>query len=188
MSLIDSINDQILIYQKRYPDEDLSELLLQLADEGHDGTWDYLSRHNMRGHITASVFAVNPARTHVLLIDHAFLKMWLQPGGHWEGDTSLALAASRECVEETGAVCKIEEEIPLDIDSHIIPENEKKGEASHTHHDFVYLATVDPTDPLTHQIDEVHAAKWVPIVDILNLDNRLSRLGRKVTGYIVYPE
>lgn len=181
--MINLLESQIAVYQTRYPDEDLSSLLSQLDDERSDDSWPFLSRHNMRGHITASAFVVNPARTHVLLIDHAFLKMWLQPGGHWECDVSLLDAARREVVEETGVICEIEESVPLDIDSHTIPANEKKNEDAHVHHDFVFLATADPEAELTHQVEEVHEAKWIPIADIMGLGNRLSRIAGKITGY-----
>ena len=38
------------------------------------------------GHFTASAFVVSPDGTKVLLVEHARLGRWLQPGGHIEAD------------------------------------------------------------------------------------------------------
>jgi 8-oxo-dGTP pyrophosphatase MutT (NUDIX family) len=77
---------------------------LRLAYRDHlaahpDGVW----RSCADGHITASALVVDPGRGRVLLTHHRKLRMWLQTGGHCEpGDTTLAGAALREAVEESG--------------------------------------------------------------------------------------
>jgi 8-oxo-dGTP pyrophosphatase MutT (NUDIX family) len=49
------------------------------------------------GHLTASAWVVNPAKTHVMLTHHRKFNCWLQLGGHVdEGDESLLTAALRE--------------------------------------------------------------------------------------------
>jgi len=55
------------------------------------------------GHITASAVVLDADGSHVLLTLHPRVGAWLQLGGHCEpGDTTLAGAALREAVEESG--------------------------------------------------------------------------------------
>jgi hypothetical protein len=47
------------------------------------------------GHVTASAWIVDPARTRVLLTHHRKLGRWLQLGGHTDGDPDVRRAALR---------------------------------------------------------------------------------------------
>jgi 8-oxo-dGTP pyrophosphatase MutT (NUDIX family) len=75
------------------------------------------------GHITASALVVDPGRGRVLLTHHRKLRMWLQTGGHCEpGDTTLAGAALREAVEESGiAGLTLLPGGPARLDRHVTP-------------------------------------------------------------------
>ena len=65
---------------------------------------DPFARRRAPAHVTASVLLTDPSRTRALLVLHARVGLWMQPGGHVEaGDASLAAAAWREAREETGA-------------------------------------------------------------------------------------
>ncbi|MFJ5232664.1 NUDIX hydrolase [Kitasatospora sp. NPDC088391] len=64
-----------------------------------EGVW----RACVPAHITASALVVDPAGERVLLTLHPKVGLWLQMGGHCEpGDGTLAAAALREAVEESG--------------------------------------------------------------------------------------
>lgn len=102
-------------YLLRFPGE-VSALALLSAQMLEEPDTLHL-RSNMRGHITTSALVLDHTCTNVLLIDHRFLKEWLQPGGHYEDGpdnpavlSSLAyprvlyLSALREVEEETGVV------------------------------------------------------------------------------------
>jgi len=148
-------------YLEKYLDEkeSLSLLFEQIKD-----TEDLISRKNFRGHITASglVFFQNK----VLLIFHNKLQKYIQPGGHCdEEDTSILDVAKREVLEETGLQTEAYGEkftVPLYIDSHKIPENEKKNEPEHYHHDFLFLLKLLDDKILLDQ-NEVSDYKWVDI-------------------------
>ncbi|QWE21105.1 NUDIX hydrolase [Polynucleobacter sp. AP-Kolm-20A-A1] len=102
------------------------------------------SRKNSEGHITASGLAIQDDK--VLLIFHPYIKRWLQPGGHVDDGESPVEAAIREVYEETGYICELDtdNQDPIDIDIHEIPENPKKGEGAHLHIDLLYkLKVVD---------------------------------------------
>jgi 8-oxo-dGTP pyrophosphatase MutT (NUDIX family) len=83
----------------------------------------------------------------ILLIHNKALQKWLVPGGHYEKeDLTMINNAKRELEEETGIKNfylhpwhKKNKIIPINIDTHFIPENKKKQEKEHYHHDFNYI-------------------------------------------------
>jgi len=144
----------------------LAALQAQLVDPGGE---DVFARSTMRGHITASALVLSTDHSKLLLIHHRVIGRWLQPGGHVEPGQDLWTSACREVTEETGATA-IERlalgpfgAIPIDIDSHAIAANPRKGEGAHWHHDFLYLARADDSAALQAQLDEVHAVRWAPL-------------------------
>lgn len=97
------------------------------------------SRHQFTpGHITCTGLVLAPDGDRVLLIHHRRLNRWLLPGGHVEPyDASVADAARREVVEETGAVLVPDASVSLiGADVHGIPSNGR--EPYHLHHDLLF--------------------------------------------------
>jgi 8-oxo-dGTP pyrophosphatase MutT (NUDIX family) len=125
----------------------------------------HLLRSTLPGHITASGFVVARRTGRVLLIAHKRLGRLLQPGGHVEGgDASLAHAAAREVLEETGVV--VSEGRLVDIDIHTIPAGRGSAgvqEPEHDHYDFRFLFFVHDESTLTPQEAEVHGCQWVSL-------------------------
>jgi 8-oxo-dGTP pyrophosphatase MutT (NUDIX family) len=146
---------------------------------GTDGSL-VCSRRNLAGHITASAFVLSPDRAKALLVHHAKLRKWVQPGGHVEdADPDLAAAAHREAIEETGlAAVRLAREGIFDIDIHPIPDNPRKGEPAHRHYDVRFLFVAgDETVAIS---DESTASAWVPLAEIAVCDApSLSRMARK---------
>lgn len=142
---------------------------------------DISVRSNMTGHLTSSAAVLSEDGSKVLLIDHAFLKKWLTPGGHYEGPDGLFESALREVAEETGVDDAVAHAwttstgIPLDIDSHDIPAQPRKNEAAHVHHDFLFLATAPERADLSAQLAEVHAAVWAPLEQLADSDDERVR-------------
>ena len=171
-------------YLERFPGE--RHGLLTLADQLATDAGDLFARHNMRGHVTTSALVVDTRADSALVIHHAALGRWLQPGGHHEGAEPLQASAAREAIEETGVQgllawpCTPWDALPLDIDSHPIPARPAKGEGAHVHHDFIYLFTADSCSPLRPDPDEVTQARWVPRAEFAALpEPRFARLAAK---------
>ncbi|AXK43921.1 NUDIX hydrolase [Erythrobacter aureus] len=184
MSIIREITAQTDAYLKHFPEEE--ERIRPFTDHLKVGPATILDRKTMFGHITASAFIVDPSTRSALLVHHKSLNLWLQPGGHYEGDPSLQDAALREATEETG-ISRLrlmpiagETSTPLDIDTHAIPAKPAKGEGDHRHHDFVFLMQASADETIQPQEEEVVEAKWVPLDDIAKFDNvRMKRLALK---------
>ncbi len=129
-----------------------------------------LSRKNLAGHITASAFIINESSKQVLLLEHKSLGRLLQPGGHIdEVDKTLLESVYREIEEETGLkkhdlklrpLLTSKLEVPIDIDTHEIPENIKKQEPKHYHHDFRYLFTTNNSNVVFNPAESNNYA-WV---------------------------
>lgn len=119
---------------------------------------DALHRSCLEGHVTGSALVVDPSRCAALLIHHAKLDRWLQPGGHVDGNGDLAEAAVREATEEVGIqglrVC----EPAIDLDIHEIPE--RGDEPAHLHLDVRYLVLAPPGSAPTIN-HESFDARWV---------------------------
>jgi 8-oxo-dGTP pyrophosphatase MutT (NUDIX family) len=113
------------------------------------------------GHFTASAIVLSPERDAALLIFHAKLGLWLQPGGHVDAaDADLFEAARREVREEVGI-----SELDgggrgiLDLDVHSIPGF--ASEPAHEHFDVRFLLVA--RSRAFEKSDEVRAARWVPL-------------------------
>lgn len=103
-------------------------------------TPDCFERSHTAGHITGSAWVVSPDGEKALLTLHRKLRLWVQPGGHADGDPDILRVALREALEETG----IKGLTPLcpdiyDIDIHLIPARPQSGDPEHLHYDVRYL-------------------------------------------------
>ncbi|MGF7228500.1 MAG: NUDIX domain-containing protein [Candidatus Saccharibacteria bacterium] len=161
------IKDVFDKYLQLYPNEVNN---LRLLSEQLKQADDITTRENFVGHVTASAFIVNEHTKQVLLLEHKTLGKLLQPGGHIDpGDTTLVEAALREIEEETGLrqadlmlrpVLPNERFVPFDVNTHYIPENPKKAEPGHYHHDFRYIYTTQNSS-VEIDLSESSTYKWV---------------------------
>ncbi len=112
------------------------------------------------GHITGSVWLVNDEMTHVLLTHHKKLGMWIQLGGHADGDPDIQSVAMKEAQEESGITgLTFAHEGIFDIDIHPIPNK------CLFHYDVRYLIQAPPgaTYTVSH---ESHDLAWVSLVKL----------------------
>jgi 8-oxo-dGTP pyrophosphatase MutT (NUDIX family) len=97
---------------------------------------------NPGAHITASAVVVAAGLDQVLLCLHGRMNKWVQLGGHCEPvDASVADAAMREALEESGIEGLALAPVPIDLDIH--PVNCRHGQSLHYDIRFALLAPVD---------------------------------------------
>jgi ADP-ribose pyrophosphatase YjhB (NUDIX family) len=81
---------------------------------------DAMARSCAPGHLTASTVVLDATLSRVLLTLHPRVGRWLQLGGHCEDDASLAGAALREALEESGIPGIRLDPVPVHLDVHPI--------------------------------------------------------------------
>ena len=131
-------------------------------------------RHFEPGHFTASAFVLNPSGERLLLIHHAKLGRWLQPGGHVDpADADLLAAARRELAEEAGltAVDAVGPK-PFDLDVHAIPAF--GAEPAHRHFDVRFLFRA--RGEALRAGSDARAARWSPLATMALVDSDASVL------------
>jgi 8-oxo-dGTP pyrophosphatase MutT (NUDIX family) len=107
---------------------------------------------------------IDAPRSRVLLLHHARLGRWLQPGGHAEPSDATPLAgALRELHEESGLadaspLCGAHGSALVDLDVHEIPA--RGEEPAHLHFDLRYAFAVDGGGALRISA-ESNALRWI---------------------------
>jgi 8-oxo-dGTP pyrophosphatase MutT (NUDIX family) len=168
--------EALQVYGKKWPDEEETvHRCLALLEHP-----DSFQRSHLPGHFTGSAFIVDPKHTHTLLVHHAKLNRWLQPGGHADGETDVANVARREANEETGVLrlTLVVDEI-YDLDIHPIPA--RKDFSAHDHYDIRFLFQASPEDPITVS-EESHDVRWIRLSELerYNDEPSLLRLRHKL--------
>jgi 8-oxo-dGTP pyrophosphatase MutT (NUDIX family) len=139
-------------------------------------------RDHLPGHITGSAWIVNDDRTKVLLVHHAKLNRWLQPGGHADGEEDVLNVALREAQEETGVLqFNLLQEKIFDLDIHPIPA--RKDFPEHLHYDVRFLFQANEKDKIIIS-DESHDVKWILLSELAdyNPETSIQRLAKKLFG------
>ena len=117
------------------------------------------------GHLTGSAFVLDEGGRGLLMVHHARLGKWLQPGGHGEaGETDPFAVALREVLEETGLSSLRPHpgaRQPFDLDVHAIPAR-PGGEPAHLHLDIRYALLAAPGQ-VPRASAESQAVAWVPL-------------------------
>jgi len=131
------------------------------------------------GHVTGSAWVLSPDRRRVLLTHHRKLDLWLQLGGHADGECDVRLVALREAREESGLVrVRLLADAIFDVDVHSIPARAR--EPAHFHYDVRFVCEADDMEPLVVS-DESHDLAWVELdrVAVLSADRSVLRMVRK---------
>lgn len=149
----------------------LTEAQLQMSQLlGAAGERAFRRDHLQPGHFTASAFVLGPDRASLLLIFHKKLRLWLQPGGHFELDDLDHVAAARREVSEEVGLRDLELLSSLyDLDVHAIPENAREGQ--HLHFDLRVLLLSQT--PEVRASDEVEAARYFSLRELIEAPDQL---------------
>lgn len=124
------------------------------------------------GHVTGSAWLVDPAATSLLLTHHKKLDMWLQLGGHSDGEPDTAEVALREAREESGLEVTLLDRAIFDLDVHEIPA--RKDDPAHYHFDVRFRLQAASRNYVVS--DESHDLAWVPIADLETVTRETSIL------------
>ncbi|QEG33279.1 NUDIX hydrolase [Bythopirellula goksoeyrii] len=177
-------------YSAHYPYEaEVAARIRQLVESSPD----CFERTCRPGHVTGSAWVLSQDCKKCLLVHHAKLDRWLQPGGHADGDTAIQEVALKEVREETGLV-ELELPatdgvlVPLDLDVHLIPARYSPTgeliEDAHEHHDVRFLVIARADQPITVS-EESHDLGWFTNVEVSQLTDEESvlRMLRKAGPY-----
>ena len=172
MNRIELIN-HLKQYQSWFQEEkDFADRFLSLLSQQA-----CFERTHLPGHITGSAWIVDASRTKVLLVHHAKLNKWVQPGGHADGDENILAVALKEAEEETGLKkFNIISHQPYDVDIHLIPKRIDFPE--HFHYDVRFLLEADPTERILVS-EESHDVKWISLDELERYNHERSVLRMK---------
>ena len=175
-TLDDGFTEALADYTRRWPGEADTAALFEtlLADPV-----DPFRRERLAGHFTASCWLVSADGQRVLLTHHRKLGLWLQLGGHADGERDLALAALREAQEESGLSGLVIEPAIFDLDRHWIPEH--KGVPPHWHYDVRCVVRAGEDEAFTVSEESLDLA-WRDIAALANdpaADASVQRMARK---------
>lgn len=177
----EDIKKQLMNYLRIFPDKanSLSLLKKQILENQN-----IFTRKNFEGHVTVSGLVISSNKK-VLVIFHNRLQKFLQPGGHIEkDDKNIIFSATREVREETNLnnieLCSwcLENNSPIMIDTHKIPENKQKNESEHYHHDFMFVF-ITKEEGITLDTNEVSDFCWVSIDEVMKNDSVIAKGLRK---------
>jgi 8-oxo-dGTP pyrophosphatase MutT (NUDIX family) len=119
---------------------------------------DAARRDNPGAHLTASALIVSAGLDRVLLCLHGRMHRWVQVGGHCEdGDATMANAALREAMEESGIHGLRLHPDPIDLDVHEV--NCRYGPALHFD---VRFAAIAPPGAEAVVSAESRDVRWFP--------------------------
>ena len=148
-------------------------------------------RSNLAGHITGSALVVSEDFKEVLLTLHAKLGMWLQLGGHADGNHLVHEVARTEVQEESGLAdfwfhdwrpgsrqgrqsqnaAEAGFPLPFDLDAHWIPPNKKDD--GHWHYDIRYVIVAPRNQPIAIT-PESHDLRWFSLDEARKVTNERS--------------
>ena len=135
---------------------------------------DGLSRGCFPDHLTAGVLVLSPDLDRVLLNLHRKAGQWFHFGGHCEpDDATLAGAARREGLEESGLVDLDFDPVPVELSEHEVSFCDPRGPV---HHLDVRYAARAPRDAGHAVSDESLDVRWWPVEGLPDLQDEMVQL------------
>jgi 8-oxo-dGTP pyrophosphatase MutT (NUDIX family) len=144
----------------RAPSPDQEALRARYVEhlEAHE---DGVYRGSFPDHLTAGCLVLSASGDDVLLNLHKKARRWFHFGGHCEpGDESLAGAALREALEESGLARVDLHPEPVQLDEHAVDFCDPRG---NVHHLDVRYVGVAPPGVRHHASEESLDVRWWPV-------------------------
>ena len=147
---------QLLQRYQSMPEEQIyKDRMLAFLDEHVDA----FERSLQVGHFTASAWLVSKDGSQALLMHHAKLNIWVQVGGHADGETDLLAVAIKEAQEESGIVGIEPMSVEIfDIDIHQVPAGSQGPAHDHLDVRFLLQVTSDEQFVKNHESKEL---RWI---------------------------
>ena len=166
-------------YQRRHPDEDAARRFQRFVSNQprcfERDCWD-------DGHVTASAALLDPSRKSMLMTRHRKLGMWLQLGGHADGNPDPLAVACREAKEESGLDVTPAMTEPIDVDVHAVPAY--GTDPAHHHYDARFILFAEHTAVQANS--ESEGLQWVPLDNVASVTDEESilRLAAKCRAWL----
>jgi len=118
------------------------------------------ARNCFPAHFTGSAWVVSHDGARALLTHHRFLNVWLQLGGHCDGVESTLETSRKEALEESGIEgLVLASPRPFDLDIHMIPAHQERGEPAHYHYDVRHV-WIAPQNAVCRISEESYDLRW----------------------------
>lgn len=128
--------------------------------------------HKLDRPVTIGIEAACINHNRIVLVDHVKMGFWTLPGGKWDGDEEVHMAALRELFEETGLNAIIHDmyegrrvgrerpaPLPMAIDLRQSPDK--------FYQEFVYLCETYESR-LVLEVGKAHAVRWFDINELMS--------------------
>jgi 8-oxo-dGTP pyrophosphatase MutT (NUDIX family) len=158
----DGLHADALRVLERWPAPDAGQERLRAGYVDHLRAHpDGVRRSCRPDHLTAGALIVSADHRRVLLTLHAKARAWFHMGGHCEPtDLTLAGAALREAVEESGVADLALDPVPIQLDRHEVG---FCGEPGRVHHLDVRFVATAPDDAEHAVSEESLDVRWWPV-------------------------
>ena len=151
-------NQLCVLLENYYPNDPDEKMSKQKMLQFLETYTDCFERSCIPGHFTGSSWLLNKDGSQVLLLLHKKFNVWLQPGGHCDGDSDMLRVAIKEAKEESGIMdIKPVFESIFDIDVHFV--SAYGNDPAHYHYDVRFLLQVQSTETLICS-SESHDLGW----------------------------
>ena len=164
-----------------YEEQVYKRLMLEFL---HHHPQDAMLRSCSVGHFTASAWLLNKTLDQALMMHHAKLGIWIQLGGHCDGNWDALQVAIREAQEESGIthITPVRKDL-FDLDVHLFPA--RAGQPAHYHYDLRFLLKVT-SDEAPQQNHESKELRWITKdpTSVPNTDRSIMRLHQKWCQFI----
>ncbi len=165
-----TLEKQLNQYLVLYPDEEKATLMMIDFLKTDSNCFE---RNNRSGHFTGSAWVMDKTREWFLMTHHRKLNLWLQLGGHADGNKNLLEVAINEIKEESGLTkLKTVSSQIFDLDIHEIPKYSTMPK--HYHYDIRFLLVAERNMEKIIVSRESYDVQWIHKTNILQKNSEKS--------------